>query len=129
MKKTKLAAIIGLSVCILASGCARHGSVATGSTTPTQTAGTPMTTYNREWIEKNVLTSDNKDEIDAWYFYADYIKDTPEFKAGAHKASEYWDADGNFVNPAKTAMDADWVCIPTGVGCLLYTSPSPRDRG
>lgn len=116
MKKTKLAVIIGLSVCMLVSGCARHGSVATGSTTPSQTAGTPMTTYNREWIEKNVLTSDNKDEIDAWYFYADYIKDTPEFKAGAHKASEYWDADGNFVNPAKTAMDADWVCIPTGVG-------------
>ena len=83
MKKTKLAAIIGLSVCMLVSGCARHGSIATGSTTPSQTAGTPMTTYNREWIEKNVLTSDNKDEIDAWYFYADYIKDTPEFKAGA----------------------------------------------
>ena len=63
MKKTKLAVIIGLSVCMLVSGCARHGEIDTETPAPTERVTEAPQNETLEVREAKPYYSN----IDDWY--------------------------------------------------------------
>ena len=110
MKKTKLAAIIGLSVCILASGCARHGSTGVAAT-------------------DSITDIASSAQVDAETETETETEAIRECQPYYSNPDDWYDADGNMVMPI--SLDEEkWQASPIFEDrCNLCTIPQTIIEG
>ncbi len=100
------------------SGCAEHNGSNNGtSVLNTVIATEPDTSeydvYTADWLMEMspAMYGDyTEEDILCSFRTHEWVRSQEEYQEYIHDPSEYWDEDGNFVNPAPTAYDEGWIC-------------------
>lgn len=101
------------------SGCAGHNGRNNGtSVLNTVIATEPDTSeydvYTADWFLETYYPSRaasyTEEDIFSRFKTHEWVRTLEEYQEFIHDPSEYWDEDGNFVNPAPTAYDEGWMC-------------------
>ena len=100
------------------SGCAGHNGRNNGtSVLNTVIATEPDTSeydvYTADWLMEMspAMYGDyTEEDILCSFRTHEWVRSQEEYQEYIHDPSEYWDEDGNFVNPAPTAYDEGWIC-------------------